>query len=126
MKRSEFVTRHTQGGTPNDRAEAEMAANLSEEAARDLLRRIARTDIAEVWDPEEPELPERVVPVRFCGTCLSLDPAEGLPGGTAEHEARVREAAARYNAVGRLLDGPRGLIHVDHIERTLRLERARL
>ena len=93
---------------------------------RGVTRQLAQTTVALAeqagvkWDPEEPDLPERVE-VRDVGSGTYLG-THATPD-TPEIRARlVDEAAARYNAWGRLF--PRlGGEAADYAERFLEEER---
>lgn len=98
MKKSKFIER-----LKNEAAPIPWAVSLAEEATREALARAGRAD-AEPWDPEEPELPERI-------SEEDLNPFDGVrhPGlqelSRQRRQKIRREAAARYNAVERFLSG---------------------
>lgn len=123
MKRSEFKAMlRTSPSAKHNVLEAELVARLAEDAMSDLLKRIARTDITQLWDPEEPQLPKRL---SIVGEDISWGDSSPWP---KKREDVYREAAARYNAVERLVDDrnfPAGLTPAT-VRRTLEDEREKL
>lgn len=117
MKRSEFINRIDRNYDPeghclhSDIGAAEYAAYLAEKAGVQ-------------WDPEEPELPEQVK-VRD-GCCALWWEGRAVIGERGALYPVYREAAARYNAMGNILENDHGLIHTDHVGRVLRSEREKL
>lgn len=127
MKKSEFIRRAMNPGTTVQVISEELAiqqAALAEEAARELLRRIARTDITEVWDPEEPELPRRVQ--KSEASNLLVPEGQGMAIGGGIERAIAFEAVARYNAWERLCELFRFHGLPGEAERFLAEERSRL
>jgi hypothetical protein len=114
---------------------------VSDEGCRDLaLNAAERAEEAGVqWDPEEPELPERLTLV-IQGSGVVIWPEgrelvyptwldlslvdEGVPLREEEVD-RLKEQVARYNALSGVLNGDRP-IHPKVVEEILRQEREKL
>lgn len=74
------------------------------------------------FKPEEPELPKRIYAV---GHTLRIEHEEDALVENCSW-ATIREAAARYNAVERILEPGRGIDHKGNIEAILDQEREKL